>query len=58
MTDELDSPAVAAVRKVRQEMAEKCDFDIRKLLDYLQKQEEEARAAGFRFASPRDLASR
>jgi len=56
MTDELDSPAVAAVRKVRQEMAEECEYDVRKLIDLLRREEEKAQMAGFRFAQPRDLA--
>ena len=40
MTDEADSPIVAAVRKAREEIARECDYDLKKLLALLKRREQ------------------
>ena len=52
MTEDADSPIVAEVRRVRAEIAKECDYDLKKLVALLKREEDAERAAGRRFAEP------
>lgn len=55
MTEELDSPIVAMVRKARREVAEACGNDLKTLLAELRRME---RASGRTTGTPKDRKAR